>query len=489
MIYRPLFRQYGQQYGVDPGFLEAIASGGERSLAHEVSSKGATGVMQVLPGTAAPYGGGDLTRPEVSIERAAQYVADLQKKFPGRPDLVAAAYFTGPGAIQNGQVPNRTDRITRAPQYVQNVMQRYQALQGQNGAPAEQRVAGSGAPTPSVEETLRLTGLDAERTRLETLMQGYEALGQSGRITTKEGRAELDKRIDNARQALTQTETRITTLQERGLKLTQEQRAVTKEEREGRKETTPQLSDNAQTLLFALHGVTPTQATQTQVTDVDKILVEREVNKSAQQQSAAEGEKAIPLEAAERLAVPYGTTFNQLRGGAVTPRDSVPRPAASGEERKAYREVTSSLKSAQVLLEGVKKSEVRQVLGALFSDNPDAALAQLLQGRSAEAMTPEQRKYLARMAYTVGILRRDLLGASQTISELKNTAEFLPTKGEIPEAVEAKLEALIEELTSQKANFEQTMSNFGVRPPAGAGGKPSTLSPAAQSVQDQFRRP
>jgi hypothetical protein len=232
MLYRPLFQQFGQQYGVDPVFLEAIASGGERSLPHEVSPKGATGVMQVLPATAAPYGGGDLTKPEVSIERAAQYIADLQKQFPGRPDLVAGAYFAGPGAIKQGQVPDVTDGITRAPQYVQNVMQRYQYLQGQQGAPTGQRVAGPGAPAPAPAATLpaptadtsRLQRLDTERSTLEQSLQQLTALRPY--FTTKDALGVLDKRIDDTRQELQLKETQIGNLQQRTL-------AATKEEREG----------------------------------------------------------------------------------------------------------------------------------------------------------------------------------------------------------------------------------------------------------------
>lgn len=77
-------------------FRDDIIDGSTRS------SAGATGLMQMIP---TYFPGVDLTDPYASIERAAQYMAQLYRQF-GSWKLAAAAYNAGPGNVQKyGGIP------------------------------------------------------------------------------------------------------------------------------------------------------------------------------------------------------------------------------------------------------------------------------------------------------------------------------------------------------------------------------------------------
>ncbi len=64
-----------------------------------VSSAGASGIAQFMPGTAAAYGLRDPFDPVQAIEAQAHLMSDLLKQFGGKPALALAAYNAGPGAV------------------------------------------------------------------------------------------------------------------------------------------------------------------------------------------------------------------------------------------------------------------------------------------------------------------------------------------------------------------------------------------------------
>lgn len=113
------------RYGLDPNLIRAVMkreSGGHRKA---VSPKGASGLMQLMPGTAAHYGVKNIFDPAQNIDAGAHYLADLIKMFEGDLRLVFAAYNAGPGAVNKyGGVPPFAE--TRA--YVPAVMRNYTRL-------------------------------------------------------------------------------------------------------------------------------------------------------------------------------------------------------------------------------------------------------------------------------------------------------------------------------------------------------------------------
>ena len=104
----PVVQDVARQLGLDAQLMLALIAAESGFDPHAVSPKGAIGLMQLMPGTAERYGvRGDaklsqrerLMQPEINIRAGAQFLRDLLLMFPGRIDLVLAAYNAGPGAV------------------------------------------------------------------------------------------------------------------------------------------------------------------------------------------------------------------------------------------------------------------------------------------------------------------------------------------------------------------------------------------------------
>lgn len=94
------FRAAARMTGVDEAWLRAIAHVESGYDPAAVSPKGAQGLMQLMPDTAAAYEVTDPFDPNQSIQAGARYLADLMRLFPGDLARVAAAYNAGVGAVQ-----------------------------------------------------------------------------------------------------------------------------------------------------------------------------------------------------------------------------------------------------------------------------------------------------------------------------------------------------------------------------------------------------
>src|SRR3990167_11544695 len=143
--------QTATKNNVNPALALAI-KGVEGSGPSAVSPKGAIGLFQIKPDTAAPYGvtAEQLTDPRVNVTTGIRHIADLSAQYPDRPDLVAAAYFSGSGNVRDGQIvnPHLSDGTLTVQQYVDRTMQRIQSFAKK--APAaqqEQRIAQAGEPS------------------------------------------------------------------------------------------------------------------------------------------------------------------------------------------------------------------------------------------------------------------------------------------------------------------------------------------------------
>ncbi len=121
--------------GVDPNFALAIAEQESRFRQSARSAVGATGVMQLMPGTAAGLGVNPYDTRD-NIRGGVKYIKQLQGMFGSRYDLIAAGYNAGPyrQSLQNGQIPD----IPETQDYVKKVSAYYSRNEAQNGnrAPA-----------------------------------------------------------------------------------------------------------------------------------------------------------------------------------------------------------------------------------------------------------------------------------------------------------------------------------------------------------------
>lgn len=95
--------QYSRAYGVDPSLVAAVIMQESRFNPAAKSSKGASGLMQFMPGTAATMAkevgmtSYDIFDAETSINFGAAHIRDLMVKYNGNLDAALAGYNAGTG--------------------------------------------------------------------------------------------------------------------------------------------------------------------------------------------------------------------------------------------------------------------------------------------------------------------------------------------------------------------------------------------------------
>lgn len=94
-----LVRFYGNKYGVDPYLIFCLMSQESKFSTIATSPKGAQGLMQLMPGTAARYGVANPYDVAQSIMGGTRYLKDLLQMFNGRVDLALAGYNAGENAV------------------------------------------------------------------------------------------------------------------------------------------------------------------------------------------------------------------------------------------------------------------------------------------------------------------------------------------------------------------------------------------------------
>ena len=118
-----LIRFYGKMHGVDPYLVYCTMSQESSFNSGATSYKGAQGLMQLMPGTAARYGVVNPYDAAQSISGGTRYLKDLLKMFNGRVDLALAGYNAGEGAVM--KYGNTIPPYSETRNYVKLILQRY----------------------------------------------------------------------------------------------------------------------------------------------------------------------------------------------------------------------------------------------------------------------------------------------------------------------------------------------------------------------------
>jgi soluble lytic murein transglycosylase-like protein len=104
--YDPLIEQAAARNGLDPAVLHGLIQQESGFDPNSQSSAGATGLTQLMPGTASSLGVANPLNPAESIEGGARYLSQMMSRFGGNTEEALAAYNAGPGAVQQyGGVP------------------------------------------------------------------------------------------------------------------------------------------------------------------------------------------------------------------------------------------------------------------------------------------------------------------------------------------------------------------------------------------------
>ncbi|WP_206224741.1 transglycosylase SLT domain-containing protein [Neisseria yangbaofengii] len=124
----PAIEKIAREEGVDPGLFKALVAYESRYNRKAVSRVKATGLTQVMPGTAADLGVHHLQLfdAEVSIRTGSRYLRKMLDEFKS-VDLALAAYNAGPGNVRKYGRSIPPFRETRA--YVRNITSLYRLFQ------------------------------------------------------------------------------------------------------------------------------------------------------------------------------------------------------------------------------------------------------------------------------------------------------------------------------------------------------------------------
>ena len=142
------------RYRLDPDLVNSVIKAESDFKVHAVSPKGAQGLMQLMPGTAAQLGVPNAFDPQANVDGGTRYLRELLEKYNFDLVKALAAYNAGPQRVEQfGGVPPYHE--TRA--YVAKIVKDFnkkKIAQGKAAAPPTNNVAQKrNSTTPPVTST------------------------------------------------------------------------------------------------------------------------------------------------------------------------------------------------------------------------------------------------------------------------------------------------------------------------------------------------
>jgi soluble lytic murein transglycosylase-like protein len=114
-----LIRDIAKAYDVEYALVKAVIKAESAFNHRAVSPKGAQGLMQLMPATAAQHGVGDVFKPKDNIEGGVRHLKWLLDRYGGNVEYAVAAYNAGHARVEAvGGIPN----ITETRDYLARVM-------------------------------------------------------------------------------------------------------------------------------------------------------------------------------------------------------------------------------------------------------------------------------------------------------------------------------------------------------------------------------
>ena len=139
--FEPLIQTHAARQGLSPDLVRAVIQVESAFNPRARSPKGAMGLMQLMPGTAAQLGVTEPYDPGANIAGGTVYLRGLLDRFGGNVELALAAYNAGPAAVDRFGLQVPPFRETQ--DYVEKVGR----VTGGQPGPAATRTAGKAGPS------------------------------------------------------------------------------------------------------------------------------------------------------------------------------------------------------------------------------------------------------------------------------------------------------------------------------------------------------
>jgi soluble lytic murein transglycosylase-like protein len=121
--YEPIIKEASEQYNLPVYLIKAVISAESALDPHAISTAGAEGLMQLMPGTAADMRVRDSFDPRENIMGGARYLRMLANMFEGDLVLMIAGYNAGHNRVM--QSGNKIPAISETREYVRRVLKYY----------------------------------------------------------------------------------------------------------------------------------------------------------------------------------------------------------------------------------------------------------------------------------------------------------------------------------------------------------------------------
>jgi soluble lytic murein transglycosylase-like protein len=125
-----LIVQSAARNGIDPHLILAVMKQESSFNTQAISYKGARGLMQLMPATAARFGVRDIFDPAQNIEGGSRYLRFLLDTFNGNVELALAGYNAGENAVM--RYGNQIPPYRETQDYVRKISAHYARLKGGN---------------------------------------------------------------------------------------------------------------------------------------------------------------------------------------------------------------------------------------------------------------------------------------------------------------------------------------------------------------------
>ncbi len=121
--YDAIIEAAAEQFKIPPALIKAVIKQESNFDPSAVSSKGAMGLMQLMPQTAELLDVGDPFNPDENIFAGTRYLVDMINLYRGNINRALAAYNAGPQRVQSG-IP----KIPETQNYVDSVLHYYESF-------------------------------------------------------------------------------------------------------------------------------------------------------------------------------------------------------------------------------------------------------------------------------------------------------------------------------------------------------------------------